>query len=282
MDKTVTVRFYDVYKRDPKVPALRKALKDIYDTGDAQSRQATLDNGTIARLERLEITDDFVTGEFTRIQDTDFPSEVRRDKVDPLGVNGMLGHGIAFRFCIADSILAIQYEPRILAPSRINSYILAMQSDASYEFRPRLNRDNWRRMAQRPLRKLIVGVASPTDLADIEGAGASVAESFRQMGDAYEAPSITIELGMGRRNGALGEAAKEMATQIFNKFQNDEVDLRKLRGVIETEEGIPNDEVNLIEEILSQKDELNLPHNNPSRSYEIRKRWIARKMQEHA
>ena len=282
MDKTVTVRFYDVYKRDRKVPALRKALKDIYDTGNAQSRQATLDSGTIARLERLEITNDFVTGEFTRIQDTNFPSEVRRDKVEPLGVNGMLGHGIAFRFRISDSVLAIQYEPRVLAPSRINSYILAMQSEASYEFRPRLNGDNWRRMAQRPLRKLVIGVASPSDLADIEGAGASVAESLRQMGDAYEAPSITIELGMGRRNGALGEDVKKMATQMFKKFLNDEVDLRKLRGVIETEEGIPNDEVNLIEEVLAQKDELSLPHNDPLASYEIRKKWLARKMREHA
>lgn len=274
MDKRITARFYDVYKLDPHGPALRDVLNDIFNLGEAQSRQATLGSGVIARLERLETHTDYLTGEFTRVQNTNFPSEVHADRVEPLQVAGPLGHGVAFLFRFSDSLLAIQYEPRVLAPSRINSYFLEMRSDAAYEFRPRMNQDNWTRLTQLPLRKLTIGVASPTDLVNVEDEGESVATSLRRMGEAYEAPSITIELGMGRRNGALSDSTKRMARQFFNMFRGSEIDLRKLRGTVETESGVPNDEINLIDEVLTTKDDLNLPDNDPTRSYEMRKNWI--------
>lgn len=272
------MRFYVVEKIHQNVPALPDVLEGIFGLGEAHARQATLMYGIIARLERLETGPDFVTGEFTRLQNTNFPSEVHEDGVVPLSVDGPLGHGIVFRFRPSDSLLAIQYDPRILAPSRINAYLLEIRADATYIFRPRMNQDSWARMAQHPLRKLTLGVASPADLAEIEDAGASVADALRSMGEAYEAPSITVELGMGRRNGALGEATKEMARRFFEKFQQEEVDLRKLRGVVETEQGIPNDEINLLDEVLSKKEELDLPENDPEKSYQMRKSWLVGQM----
>ena len=141
--------------------------------------------------------------------------------------------------------------------------------------------DVWARMDQHPLRKLTIGIASPSDLANIENAGSSVADSFRRMGEAYEAPSITVELSMGHRKGSLGEFAKGAARQIHNLFQQDEVDLRKLGVTVETEEGAPNDEINLIEEILARKSELDFPDNDPERSYQLRRDWLIEQMPNH-
>lgn len=281
MDKRITARFYDVYKMHPNVPNLKDVLQDIFDMGEAADRQATLRGNVTARLERLEITADYVAGEFTRVQNTNYPSEVHQDRVGALPVDGPLGHGIAFLFRLADSLLAIQYEPRILAPSRINSYVVDLRPNAVYDFQVRMSDDVWARMDQHPLRKLTIGIASPSDLANIENAGSSVADSFRLMGEAYEAPSITVELSMGHRKGSLGDIAKGAARQIHNLFQQDEVDLRKLGVTVETEEGMPNDEINLIEEILARKGELDFPNNDPERSYKLRRDWLIAQMPNH-
>ena len=280
MDKRVTLRFYDVHKLSNSVPDLRDALKDLYDIGRARERQITLNGDVIARLERLDVGNSYVTGEFTRMQVVNFPSEVQNNGVVPLSVNGPLGHGIAFRFRISDSLLAIQYEPRILAPSRIAAYILEMRSDAAYNFIPRMRSDAWERMSRSPLRKLSVAIASPAELSEIEDAGEAVAVAFRNMGRAYDSPTITAELSMGHQRGALGTTVKRMARQLFRKYQDGSVDLRKLRAVLKTEQGKPNDEINLLDEVLSEKGEINLPENDPDRSYRLRKRWIMGKMRE--
>ena len=193
MDKRVTVRFYNVEKLDPNGPQLRPVLQAFYDLGKPHLRQSSLDSGVMARLERLESGDNYLAGEFTRLQSTNLPSEVHADGVQALPVNGPIGHGIAFRFRPSDSLLAIQYEPRVLSPSKVNSYIRAMRDDALYYFEPRINQDSWRQVAQHPLRKLTIGIASPTELGDVEDAGSSVADSFRNMGEAYEAPSAQTQ-----------------------------------------------------------------------------------------
>ena len=282
MDKRVTVRFYDVERFNPNGPRLQSVLEEIINSRGPQAREMTLSGNVTIRLERLETGNDYVTGEFTRVQNTNYPSEVHADGVDALPVDGRLGHGIAFRFRPSDSVLAVQYDPRIISPSRINSYILATQSDAAFLFRPRMNEDSWKRFAQHPVRKITIGIASPADLANIEDAGASVGEAIRNMGEAYEAPSITVELGMGRRNGSLSEATKDMMLQLFNMFRDDKLDLRKLRGVVETEDGIPNDEINLLDEVLSKKEEIELPDNDPDVSYKTRRDWLRTQLSSHA
>ena len=94
--------------------------------------------------------------------------------------------------------------------------------------------------------------------------------------------SITIELSMGHRKGSIGEAAKEMARQILGKFKRSEVDLRKMRAVLDKGKGIPNEEVNLIEEVLSISNEIDLPDNDPLQNYERRREWLKQQVQSHA
>ena len=281
MDKTVSVRFFDVYKTDENGPAFEVTLQKIIKRGQPNKREARLGENLTVRLERFERDADGAAGEFTRVQTTNYPSEVRDYGLEALNPRYPLGHGIAFRFRRADSVLAVQYEPRVLAPSRINSYLQAKQKDACFRLMPRMRLDVWNRLEQNPLRKLTIGIASPSRLADIEDDEASVAASLRRMGDAYDAPNITVELSMGSRAGSLGESAKEMAKQFFTLFQGNQVDLRKLRGVIETEQGNPNDEINLIDEVLSTKETLPLPDNDPEQSFRLRRDWLIRQMQDH-
>lgn len=281
MENKITIRFYEVGKLRPNGPTLKSVLEKIRDLGDQEVREANVSADCRVRLERLEVDGDDIAGEFTRAQTANLPSEVHAQGVRKLSVNGPLGHGIAFRFRTTDHTLAIQYDTRVLSPSRIFSYLLSMQRDAAFEVLPCMNHTAWRRMEQRPLKKLIISIASPSDLADIENAGAAASESFRLLGDAYQTPHIKIEMGMGHRKGALAEGAKDMARQVFDLFRSGDADLRGLRAVTETEPGVPNDEINLIDEILCVRDELDLPDNDPDRSYMIRRDWLKLKMQDH-
>jgi len=280
VDRHITIRFYSVGKSLPQGPSLREVFEEIF-AKDIPEREVRLATGLSARLERFELEGNDFTGEFTRIQSTNFLSEVHVDGTRSLSIGTPLGHGVAFRFRQVDHVFAVQYDTRVLSPGRMFAYLRAMRGDASFDYRPKVDESNWLRMQQNPLRKLAITIASPDHLGAIENAGAAVGDSIRLLGEAYSAPFVTIELGMGRRNGELSAATKEMASQVFALFANDQADVRKMKAVSETEAGERNDEINLIDEILSEKDELALPDNDPDRNYEVRRNFLRDKMHGH-
>lgn len=130
--------------------------------------------------------------------------------------------------------------------------------------------ENWQKFQESPVRKLRIGIASPDHLGAIEQDGVSVAETFRRLGEAYSAPVITLELGMGNRKGSLGEATKGLAQAFWGLFQGGNADLRSLKASIKPNEDVPTEEINLIDEVLSDKAEAELPRNDPELNYEIR------------
>ena len=278
MDKNITVRFFDVLKKNNETPDFRGALRRIHKLGGPATREGEVGPDHTIRLERLDSDRNYVAGEFTRVQTTNYPSEVHPDRVAPLRVAVPLGHGIAFRFRRSDSLLAIQYEPRTLAPSRILSYIAVRCPDADFLLQSRMRTDAWERLDRYPLRKLTIRVGSPASL--IEDPQRSVSGAFRQLGFQYEAPSITLELSMDRKKGQLGPAVKDMAKAIFQMGQDDQVELKRLDGLISTEEG--SDKFDLLDEVLSTTERVNLPDNDPERSFEVRQDWLAKKMRDHA
>ena len=258
MDKTISARFYDVQKANVNVPGLKSVLQRILRKRPAANREALLAANYLVRLERLDThSGGDISGEFTRAQTTNYPSEVHDDAVRALHVDVPLGHGIAFFFRAKDSLMALQFEPRVLTSNRIASYIQAMDTRAMYIFSSHLRVDSWSRLQQYPLRKLLVGIANPHRLTDIENSRASVASSFLQMSEAYGAPQVNLELSMGRHGGSLAEPAKELARQFFALFRTNRLELRKLRGVVK-EPGTAADELNLLDEVMSVKGTLDL------------------------
>lgn len=275
MDKTVTVRFYKVERLNEADPKLRDVLKGIAAIAELDARIATVGNNDVkVRLERLEEDSaTVIAGEFTRIQTTNYPSEVHPDGTKPLGVTSPLGHGVAFRFDSSKSILAMQYDVRVLSPGRMLEYLRAKWDGASFRLRPIVRSDMWKRFNAGPTRKIELTVASPGSLVNIEDAGAAVVDAARKLGAAYEAPLLTITLSMGGKSGALGAQVKKMAKSLFETAAAGMLDLRGMKAVADGGEG-PNDEINLMEELLTERKELNLPDNDPDESYKTRSKFI--------
>lgn len=280
MANKVSVRFYTVERRNPNGLSFQQAI-ELIDAVDHPARQRDVAAGLSVRLERYENDAGELTGEFTRVRTTNFPFEVRPGGAEPLQTDGPIGDGVAFRFRPADHTLAMQYDNRIVSPGRAMVYLMTFDQRAAFKITPKMDAENWQKFRDNPLRKLRVGITSPDHLGDVEDEGAAVIQSFRQLGHAYEAPSIVIEMGMGHRGGALGDAAKGLAHEVFALFADGAADLRSLKAWVQMEEGASAEDINLIDEVLSKKTELDLPANDPDRNYELRRNLLRHRLQQH-
>lgn len=280
MTSTISIRFYSVEKLQSSGPTLKQALDSISER-DHNNRQVQLTSGLVVRLERYETDAGELVGEFTRVSETNFPFEVQADGVKALQTDGPLGTGVAFRFRPSDHTLAIQYDTRIVPPGRAIEYLMQFDRRFAYLITPKLDTLNWRKFNNHPVRKLRIGIASPQNLGEIENTGAMVKSSLQRLGEAYSAPVITIEIGMGQRKGSLNEAAKELARSFSSLFVRGEADIRSLRGTIKMADDLPSEEINLIDEILSERLEFPSPRNDPERNYELRRSIVKQALLAH-
>lgn len=280
MPSRLTIRFYSVEKLNPNGLSLKRALEQL-DALEFPARERQLMAGLTVRLERYADDAGELAGEFTRVRTTNFPFEVRPDGAARLPTNGPIGDGVVFRFRPADHTLAIQYDTRIVSPGRAMDYLMQFDNRGAFKITPKMDEENWRKFRESPVRKLKIGIASPDHLGNIEDEGAAVARSFQELSEAYGAPVITIEMGMGNRLGALGDATKGLARAMADLFRGGEADLRSLRAKVKPNEDMPAEDINLIDEIISDKFELELPQNDPDRSYAVRSEFLKNRLRQH-
>jgi hypothetical protein len=280
MSNRISVRFYSVEKLRRNGPSLKQALEGIHSVAH-NLRQVQISGGYTVRLERYAEDAGEIEGEFTRVRTDDFPFEVHDDGVSELRVDGPLGHGVAFRYRPTDHTLAIQYDTREVSPGRAFDYIQQYDHRFAYQITPKLDLESWRKFNRSPVRKIRIGIASPQNLGEIEDEGAAVKASLQQLGEAYDAPMITIEMGMGRRDGALNEAARDMASAFVNLFRTGDADLRSLKGWVKPNDDVPAEEINLIDELLSDKIDFPHPSNDPDANYEVRRNFLKQSLRAH-
>lgn len=279
MSSKMSIRFYSVEKLKPAGPALRTALEQII-SRDHSAREKQLTGGLVVRLERFAPDAGELAGEFIKVTDTDFPFEVGTDGVRRLPTEGPIGFGVAFRYRPGDHTLAMQYNPRVVSPGRAIDYLMQVDNRFAYKVTPKMDEENWRKFNENPIRKLRIGIASPQNLAAIEDAGSAVMSSARQLGEAYSAPVITIEMGMGTRKGSLSAAARGAAAAFAGLF-NQGADIRSLKGWVKLREGESAEELNLIDEVLSTRAEFPSPRNDPDGNYRVRAEILKQALAAH-
>jgi len=203
----------------------------------------------------------------TRIKDTDFPAEIKDVGAVELNVSGPIGNCVVFRFRERDHVLAIQYDPRLLSPGRFISYIEGIHSKELFSLTPRLDKEALKKFRKNPLKKIKIQLASQADLDAVDDAMQAVTSSFSTLKKEYEAPIITFEMSMGHNKGALSEGAKKMAEGFLTMIgASDDGDVRSLRAVSQGDDG--SESIDLIDQILSDKQDIVLRSNNPKDIYE--------------
>lgn len=281
MPKIVTVRFYQIGKLHAHGLSLRSALDQIAALGQPGVRERQLTAGFRCRLERYVPTAGYLTGEITLVRNEDFPAEVHPHGTAELNVGVPIGEGVAFRFREQDHVLAMQYDPRVVSPGRFIDYLMQSVAAAQFTIEPKADVRALAHFRARPLKKVRIKLASPQDLRAVEAPMQSAARSFRSLGRDYAAPIVTLEMSVGHEDASLSQEAKRMVEGFVRRAVADDANVRSVRIKPDNGPGIENREVDLLDALLSVRDEIPNPSNDPQTSYDARRRVVERALNAH-
>jgi hypothetical protein len=210
------------------------------------------------------------------------PSEVHPEGTRALSVENPLGHGIAFRHNHKLGVLAVQYDTRVMGPVRILQYLTQKAEPSSLKIKPKLRSDDlWERFGRGETRTFEIAISNPQNMEKLADADEPVASAIRRMGDAYAAPKISIRMSMGHRRGVLRETIAPTIRSFFQAMSTGTLQVDTMKASVERGEGVANDDINFIDELLSEKLTLDLPENDPERSYKLRALALKSAMQTH-
>lgn len=280
MPKPITVRFYQVGKMAQAGPSLRAVLQSIYDLGAPSLREKQLSGAFICRLERLASTPGYLAGEMMRVRATDWPCEVHPDGTRLLSVGVPIGDGIAFHYREADHMLAIQYDARTLSPGRFNDYLGQMVHAGQFTMEPSLDPDALARFRAQPLRKVRVKLARPQHIGALEDEMAAAGQAIRDLGEAYSAHVVTLEMSMGHAKGQLADGAKQMV-EGFLAMAGVNNDVRGIYVTPEAGEGEANEDINLLDTLLSIKGEIAPASEAPDHVYAAASQFVRAQLDQH-
>ena len=280
MARSITVRFYTVGKVSPQGSSLRTTLQTVFNLGEPSARERQLTGGFVCRLERLDLAPGYLSGEMMRVRDTDLPCEVHPDGTRALGLDVPIGDGIAFCFREADHTLAIHYDTGVVSPGRFNDYLMQMHHAGQFTMEPVLDAAAIARFQAQPLRKLRVKLARPQNLDALDDESAAAGAAMQSLGDAYEAPVVTIELSMGHNKGQLGAQAKAMVWSFLGMVGHGE-DVRAISVTPDAGEGLKNEDINLLDSLLSEKGEINPASDAPDDVYTATSTFVRQRLDSH-
>lgn len=277
MEKAVTLRFFEVQRLQADRPALVDVIRKIAASKIAD-RGRSISDDIFVRLEDFSEDGACVEGQLVRGQLANRPGRMLDAGTENLPFSEPIGHGIAFRYRSTDGVLAIEYNPRVLSPGRAFEYFCAYEPRAEYALIAKLREDAWDEFEARPIRKLILNVAGHPNVAGADDPNSATWKNFGDMSERYGAHAIKIEISMGHAAGGLADNIKDLARDALSRFTQRKDDIRTLKAVVETADGEPNEEINLIADLMNVKADLSVPGNDWKKFYKLRRDLLRQKL----
>lgn len=278
MEKSVTLRFYTVRRTSEDRPRLAEVLRAIAALELVDREKQIGVDDALVRLENFDEDQDSISGQLIRGQSRNRPGRMLPDGTDNLPFIEPIGHGIAFLYRLNDGLLAIQFDTKILSPSKMMDYLYQHDARAEYSLAPILRNDAWERFAELPLRKIKVSVAGHMNAQDLDNVDQPVWRNVAAIKQAYGADTVKFEISMGHRRGALLDTAKDIAREAFRRLDEGIEDIRAIKGVLDTGEGLPNDEIDLMGTLFDVKESFEMDGNDFPRFYALRRQLLRDKI----
>lgn len=273
MEKTFTFRFYDISREKDSIPAMVDMFRQVAQLTSKVERERQLSTDYVVRLENLEDDGaDAVVGELVRCQRTNLPSEVSADGRKILTAE-RLGHSVVFRLNHKTGAFGIQHDPRIISPGRVLDYLSAFNPSAIYSMAPKINEEAWAKFNAGGTRKLAFRIANPENLEDLSGTGKAASSGIKSMADAYDAPSILVEISMGHHKGFLSTAVHGLAKQMLN-LTGARLDKLSAVTVVNDE----REEIDLIEDRIVSRGELEIHDRDPEINWKVKRSFLCAEM----
>lgn len=258
----ITTRYYQVVYENNHHRSFSDALRDISIIQPISSRERSIESGRY-RLERFDnSTTGIIKGEMIKIQGDNLPAEVLSNSLAELEVE-QIGYGIAFIFDIDLSVISVQYDNRVVSPSKFSSYLQLMDSRNRFYFRVIPGPNAWSKFANGEIKNFKLKVALPNSF-DSGINNDPMGSSISQIAKAYSSPYVTIEVGVGRKKTAILNSIINTASHLLNTTA---IESMKAKLVDEVEE------IDLLEEMLRDKSDIDIP-SEPDESYRIRSHFV--------
>lgn len=263
MSSRITSRFFQVFGRGDAPKSFAEALQEVAELTLEQRTQSV--DGQEYRLERHQVRDGVVSCEIVRIQTDNLPAEVTPEGLDELPVD-QLGFGIAFCYEQELSVLAMQYDNKVVSASRLCEYLLRFSERNDFWVKAVPGPDLWTEFGNGSVQSFVMRVAAPKNF---NGAiGSEVEASVAALSRAYDAPFVSIGLSVGHRKSTLRDLVKDAAGRAMTAL-----DVRSMKAkVVESPE-----EIDLLDVMLGERDEIKIPK-NPSHSYTARRNFVLRSL----
>ncbi len=283
----ITFRSYDIGQEGAE--NFEDVLQRISGLPRSQ-RDRHLTDDYIVRLVRYERPDngDIVFGEFIRIRERNFPAVItdQGNGINPLPLNDEdnenIGQGAAFLYKIQDNLLYMQCDNRIVATSRAIKYVNEFANGANFSAEIRISDDAWRRLDDGLVRNVEIGIASHDNFAGIADYDDAMMGDLTSVGRRVRSSSISVKFSMGHNRGALHNGVKGMMRTIRELAGGGLFSLNSLKASVKEADDVPAETINLIDDILSTKEDIDFPRNNPDVNYRRRKRLLEDLMNRNA
>jgi hypothetical protein len=251
------------------------SLRAIATIQDVTQRERLLSSDYTVRLENFEDDgSDAVVGELVRCQKTNLPAEIAASGRKALSA-ARLGHSVVFRLNHKKGVLGVQYDNRVVSPGRILDYLSAFNPAAIYGMAPVIDAKAWQKFNSGPTRKLSFRIANPRHMGELSGSGKAVGQGFKAMAEAYDAPSIAVEISMGHHKGALSNAIGGLAS-VLSSMTFPGVRVDRLQAVTLVNDA--SEEIDLIQERIVARDELNIDDRDPDKNWKIKRDFLCAEM----
>lgn len=275
MDKNIVAQFFIVEPRNEAAPNFEIVLQTALSLGAAPGNReiALSGDGTMVRLERLAAVGDWWEGEIVRIQRDNIPPEARPEGLFPSRAQSQ-SHSAVFRYNPNLRLLVSQINSTNMTVSRFFRYLRRVDDSARYDARPIPNSEIWERYGRMKPTRFSVTLASITNPALVEGPVGAIVNSSSRLHEITHAPVVQISVRAGGNPEGLEKSVIAQMIEGLSGINDQGFEVTSLSVSAEDEEDQASEILNFIDDILREKDEIDLNGLDSQASFNIRMDFV--------
>lgn len=277
MDRVVNVRMFSVEEKEDGGMPFSAALQRIAGLVPLGRREHEAEEDVVIRLEDLDATGRYWSGEMIRVQAGNLPPKALRGRRrERLGVPS-IGHTSAFVYDTHLSILALQLSRNGITAVRMGLYAEALAGGGGYNILPVPDKETWNVLRRGGIRGISFRIATPSELAAIDDETRGIRRGLIAMKDSLQPTRLELTMSMGRDevNMDRGKAVSFFGW-LMRERQARRGGVTRMMAKVVPQDGEDAEVLNLLSGHMGDKDSVDLPDDDPDTSYQRRSAYILR------
>jgi hypothetical protein len=276
----VNVKIFKVIG-DARTTSFASALNHIHSISLGE-REQEVDTEVIIRLERHQAAQGLVAGEFIRLQSANLPPRAEPGQpTQPLGV-ASIGHSTVFVYHPGLSVIALQLARNGISSTRVGLYVRGLVSTAPDTLLPVPTSDVWQKLRTGRIRGVQFRMQSPDSLESADANARSVASGVRQLKATLGITNVDVTLSVGRGDQDIDHRqGLALVRWLQRERAGNRGGISALHASVIAEDSDGVEWLNLFEAQMGAKTRLELPDDDPQRSYTARLAFVRRVLRQH-